>query len=344
MLRFTWWWAALLFPLPLFVYWFMPPAPEEHHVALRVPFFSEITNLGTHGHGTPRSRMYLVLMAAWLLLLLAAARPQWVADPVGVTVSGRDLMLAVDISGSMKTQDLQMGGEYLSRLQVVKHVAGDFIERREGDRIGLILFGTRAYLQTPLTFDRRTVRTLLDESEIGLAGERTAIGDAIGLAVKRLKQRDTPHRVLILLTDGANTAGVIAPLRAAELAAATGLRIYTIGVAADELIVRDFLGTRRVNPAADLDESTLNHIAETTGGRYFRARETETLTKIYGLLDELEPIAAEDEYLRPVSELFMYPLALVMMLALWLLIRETESVTRLDHPSRRSPAVAGRHM
>ena len=188
--------------------------------------------------------------------------------------------------------------------QVVKQVAGDFIERRAGDRVGLILFGRRAYLQTPLTFDRQTTRALLEESAIGLAGKETAIGDAIGLAVKRLREEPEQNRVLVLLTDGANTAGAVEPLKAADLAAAEGLKIYTIGVGADEMMVRSLFGSRRINPSADLDERALTAIADKTGGRYFRARDTRSLMQIYGILDELEPAAEEEDVLRPPAELY----------------------------------------
>ena len=179
---------------------------------------------------------------AWCLLVLASCRPQWLGDPVEQAVSGRDLMLAVDLSGSMEEQDFIVNGKPVDRLTATKQVAGEFIKRRTGDRIGLILFGTRAYLQTPLTFDRQTVLTLLYESALGLAGENTAIGDAIGLAVKRLRKQSTESRVLILLTDGANTAGEVSPLKAADLAADENLKIYTIGIGADEMIVRSFFG------------------------------------------------------------------------------------------------------
>ena len=190
----------------------------------------------------------------------------------------------------------------------------DFINRRVGDRVGLILFGTQAYLQTPLTFDRKTVQTLLDESAIGLAGDNTAIGDAIGLAVKRLKNQPANSRVLILLTDGANTAGEISPLKAAELAAANQLKIYTIGVGADEMIVRSFFGNRKVNPSRDLDENTLVKVAESTGGRYFRARNADELNNIYMLLDQLEPVEKDKQYFRPRSELYYWPLSLALAL------------------------------
>jgi Ca-activated chloride channel family protein len=194
-------------------------------------------------------------------------------------------------------------------------VAGDFINRRAGDRLGLILFGTQAYLQTPLTFDRKTVMTLLDESAIGLAGDNTAIGDAIGLAVKRLKNQQVNSRVLILLTDGANTAGEVSPLKAAELAAENQLKIYTIGIGADEMLVRSFFGAQKVNPSQDLDEKTLTAIAEKTGGVYFRARNTDELNKIYQLLDQLEPVEKDKQYFRPRSELYYWPLTGALLLA-----------------------------
>ena len=228
-------------------------------------------------------------------------------------------MLAVDLSGSMKRRDMKVGNQWLSRLEVVKQVAGEFIERRDGDRIGLILFGTRAYLQAPLTFDRPTVRTLLEEAVIGLAGEQTAIGDAIGLGVKRLRERPAGNRVLILLTDGANTAGEVHPMDAARFAAKLNLTIYTIGVGADVAMMRRLYGTARVNPSADLDEPTLAAIARATGGRYFRARETRELVDIYRTLDELEPVIGDEEQFRPTSELFQWPLALALFLVIVLM-------------------------
>jgi len=167
----------------------------------------------------------------------------------------------------------------------------------------------------PLTFDRKIVITLLNESAIGLAGDNTAIGDAIGLAVKRLKNQHANSRVLILLTDGANTAGEVSPIKAAELAAENQLKIYTIGIGADEMQVRSFFGSRTVNPSRDLDEKTLTAIADTTGGRYFRARNTQELDKIYQLLDELEPVEKDKQYFRPRSELYPWPLGLALGLA-----------------------------
>jgi Ca-activated chloride channel family protein len=261
----VWPWLLLLAPLPWLLRLLMPASPSGDLQALRVPWFSAVA--GGKAGWMRRPWLALVATLIWLLLLFAASRPQWIGEIESLPVSGRDLLLAVDISGSMDTQDMILNRTAVNRLKVVKKVAGEFIKRRHGDRVGLILFGSRAYLQTPLTFDTETTATLLDESEIGLAGRETAIGDAIGLAVKRLRDDAASDRVLVLLTDGANTSGEVQPLQAAEFAARDGLTVYTVGVGADEMMVQDFFGSRVVNPSADLDEDTLRTIAEKTGGR-----------------------------------------------------------------------------
>jgi len=320
MIDFTWPWMFLALPLPWFVRKFLPAAETTRGAALRVPFLREFArpaDIARLGH---RSWPLWFAFAAWLLIVGASSRPQWLGDPLALPVSGRDLVLAVDLSQSMRETDFQIQGRQVDRLTATKWVANDFIARREGDRIGLILFGEQAYLQTPLTFDRDTVLTLLNEAQIGLAGRATAIGDAIGLAVKRLRNNDKGNRVLILLTDGANTAGEVDPLQAAELAAREGLTVYTIGIGADEMIVRGLLGSRRINPSADLDEKMLRAIADQTGGRYFRARDTAELEKIYSLLDELEPVERDTEIFRPVTALFHWPLAAAICLIVLLMI------------------------
>jgi Ca-activated chloride channel family protein len=315
----AWPWVLAALALPVIVVWLVPATSGSTEAALRVPFFLRVAAWSDErGVHTRRWRLSIAAFA-WILLVLAAARPQWVGDPVALRITGRDLMLAVDLSGSMKRRDMQVEKDWVTRLDVVKRVAGEFIERRDGDRIGLILFGTRAYLQAPLTFDRPTVRTLLQESVIGLAGEQTAIGDAIGLGVKRLRERPAENRVLILLTDGANTAGEVHPMDAARFAAKLGLKIYTIGVGADVAMMRRLYGSVRVNPSADLDEPTLAAIARATGGRYFRARQTNELVEIYRTLDELEPVISDDEQFRPTIELFYWPLGLALLLAVGLL-------------------------
>lgn len=326
MIQFAWSWVFYLLPLPLLVRALWPPARASHEAALRVPFFSTMAALAATPQGRSGGWWRLAgLFAIWLLLLTAAARPQRLGDVDSLPVTGRDLLLAVDLSGSMETPDLELNGKPATRLQVVQAVAGDFITRRAGDRVGLILFGKRAYVQTPLTFDRATTRTMLDEAEIGLAGKETAIGDAIAVAIKHLREVPQDSRVLVLLTDGANTAGELAPEQAAGLAAQYHVRIYTIGVGADTLDIGAMMGTqlfnglmrqRMINPSADLDEKLLKQIATTTGGRYFRARDSAALEEIYRSLDQLEPHANDDEIIRPVAELYYWPLAAAFGIAL----------------------------
>lgn len=315
MIHFDWPWVFLTLPLPWLLRHLQPPAEGADQAALRVPFVDDFAYAGAAAAMRSRRWLWLLALIAWVLLVSAAARPKWLGEVVELPVSGRDLMLAVDLSGSMDTRDFELAGQMVNRLTATKAVAGDFIGRRTGDRVGLVLFGRQAYLQTPLTFDRETVTTLLLEAEIGLAGKETAIGDAIGLAIKRLRERPAESRVLILLTDGANTAGEVDPLKAAELAAAEELKIYTIGIGADEMYVRSFFGNRRVNPSRDLDEDALTQIAAVTGGRYFRARDTGELADIYRLLDELEPVEQDTQGFRPQKALFPWPLGSALLLA-----------------------------
>ena len=319
MFQFEWPMVLLLLPLPVLVYYALP-GQQIQQAALRVPHIQDFQLTREDRQTSPKRWRQWLSLLAWILLVLAASRPQWLGDSIAIPVSGRDLLLAVDLSDSMRTGDFKLDGEQVNRLQATKQVAAEFIERRRGDRLGLILFGTHAYVQTPLTFDTYTVNRLLQESAIGLAGERTAIGDAIGLAIKRLDLESDHSRVLILMTDGANTAGEVAPLQAARLAAVRGLKIYTIGIGADAEIETTWFGLRRLNPTAQLDEKTLRAIAQLSGGQYFRARDSQELAKIYLLLDELEPLLRDEKLLRPIKALFVWPLATSLGLALLLIV------------------------
>ncbi len=332
MIQFEWLWAFALLPLPLLLRYLIPTAKSQQDAALRVPFIEDFQTIDSRTLRSKQSPWPLLLAAlAWLCLVLAAARPQWIGEPIELPTSGRDLMLAVDLSGSMDTADFKLSGRVVNRLKATQAIAGEFIQHRVGDRVGLILFGEQAYLQTPLTFDRETVRTLLYEAAIGLAGQATAIGDAIGLMVKRLGDKADVKQVMILLTDGANTAGEVSPIKAAELAAEKGLKIYTIGIGADEMIVQSLFGRQRVNPSADLDEKTLTTIAEKTGGQYFRARDSEELLKIYDLIDRLEPIEQDAEFFRPMRALYIYPLGAGMALATILILSLSMNSLRRQH-------------
>ena len=312
----AWPWALLTLPLPLIIRYLLPEARGLSEAGLRVPSIDSFSTLRDRS-GTEQLLNWRFWLAtiAWVLLVLAAARPERIGEELDVPVAGRNLMLAVDLSGSMDQKDFELGGRRVDRLTATKAVASDFIERREGDRIGLILFGERAYLQVPLTLDRKTVNILLMEAFIGLAGEKTAIGDAITLAVRRVHEQDKDEgdQVLVLLTDGANTAGEVQPIKAAELAQQVGLRIYTIGIGAEQLEVASLVGgRRRINPSADLDEDTLTKIAGLTGGRYFRATDTASLQDIYKLVDELEPVEEPESGFRPVKSYYFYPLGLAV--------------------------------
>ena len=315
MIHIEWPWVLLLLPLPWLVRRFAPRAVRTPGAALWAPFVVEMFGGRAEEQGEKARWPLLLAGLVWLLLVAAGSRPQWLGEPIELPETGRSLMLAVDTSGSMEIPDLDLKGAQASRLEVVKQVAGDFIRRRSGDRIGLILFGTRAYLQAPLTFDRTTVAAFLDEAEIGIAGKETAIGDAIGLALKRLQGLPAGKAALILLTDGCNTAGRVPPREAADLAARAGVKIYTIGVGADRVLVQGLLGSQVVNPSADLDEETLRYIAATTGGRYFRAKDREGLAEIYRRLDQLEPLQSDQRVVRPVTALFMWPLAGAFLLS-----------------------------
>ncbi len=317
MFHFAWPWMVLLAPLP-WVLRRVLPATEPRGAALFVPMAADVSAAGAGAPRTSRADGAL-FSAAWLLLILAAMRPQWLGAPVPVHTEGRQIILAIDCSGSMATED--MGGGQ-SRLQVVQQVAGRFVSGRHGDQVGLILFGTRPYLQAPLTSDLGTVHRFLDEAVVGVAGPQTAIGDAIGLAIKTLRQDNRRARtrrqpLMILLTDGGNNAGVMPPLEAARLAAETGLRIDTIGVGA--AVHQTFFG---VSGNTDLDQQLLKKIAKITGGRYFRATDRGALRAVYRQIDRLEPVAGDQRWLRPSTEWFALPLALALLLsvpAAWLM-------------------------
>lgn len=313
-------WPAvfLLLPLPWILRWVLPAA-DSGDSALKVSFLGEMETLVRRRAvvALPSWRQQLPYLLIWLLLLFAAARPQWLGEPLPLPTSGRDLLLAVDVSGSMEYADMQWQGEEITRLELVKHLLGDFISERRGDRVGLILFGSQAYLQAPLTFDRQTVRTWLEEAVIGIAGSNTALGDAIGLAVKRLRDRPAESRVLVLITDGANNGGEIEPQLAARLAAQELIKIHTIGIGADA-DAGSVLQRFALTAGAELDETTLRDIAEQTGGSYFRARSSSELAAIGAKLDELEPAAQQPTQARIADALYVWPLSAALLISLLL--------------------------
>ncbi|MBB3104737.1 vWA domain-containing protein [Azomonas macrocytogenes] len=316
MLELAWPWIFALLPLPWLLRALLPAA-ESRQAALKVGFLDELESLsGQRSRLTLASwRQQLPYLTIWLLLLVAAARPQWLGEPLPLPASGRDLLLAVDVSGSMDYPDMSWQGYETTRLELVKHLFGDFIEQRYGDRVGLILFGSQAYLQAPLTFDRITVRTWLDEALIGIAGNNTAIGDAIGLALKRLRERLAENRVLVLITDGASNGGELEPLVAARLAAGEKVKIYTIGIGAEPNQARN-LGLYDYTQSIELDENLLRAIAEQTGGRYFHASSSDELQAIGKTLDRLEPAAQKPELTHVAEQLYVWPLSAALLASL----------------------------
>ncbi|HVC00846.1 MAG TPA: VWA domain-containing protein [Steroidobacteraceae bacterium] len=313
MIHLAWPWMAALAPLP-WIHRRLRGVAQSGGAAIFLPFAAAIEAGGARLGGARRGTRAL-FAAVWLLLVLAAMRPQWLGAPLPAPTAGRRILLAVDVSGSMATEDMANDA---SRLQVVQQVAGRFIDGRRGDQVGLILFGTHAYLQAPVTADLRTVHRFLDEAMVGVAGPQTAIGDAIGLAIKilraspgrRINGRGAKHTVLILLTDGQSNAGVLDPIQAAHFAKRVGLRIYTIGVGAAAGSGLFGLGGNN-----DLDQHALRRIARITGGRYFRAADTRTLQAVYRQIDKLEPVAGRAQWLRPTDEWFLYPLAAALLLS-----------------------------
>lgn len=317
MFEFNWPWLLILLPLPALIRFFSQTGQAQTPLVLpNLPYIETATSTVSK---KPRTIWPLSLM--WLCLVIAAARPMWIGEPQSIPQQGREMMLAVDLSGSMQVEDMQVNNRMVDRLSLVKAVVADFIQQRKGDRVGLIFFADNAYLQAPLTFDLKTVSGYMQQAVLGLVGEQTAIGEGIGLALKRFDQaknaKNKQQKVLILLTDGQNNAGEVKPLEAAKFAQEQGVKIYTIGVGADAYYKRTIFGNQKVNPSQDLDETTLKTIAQQTGGQYFRARDAESLAAIYAELDKLEPVKQAQQQFRPQTDLFHWPLAIALLLSIF---------------------------
>lgn len=307
MLEFAWPWAVTAAPLPWIVRKLWAAEQGFEGTAVRVPFYPAAASWSELRQTASAWSRAFALLLVWCLVLTAACRPQWVDAPSHVPVTGRDLVLALDLSESMDTKDWLLEGQDVDRLHAVKKIAGDFLERRLGDRVALVVFGTQAFLQVPLTFDLQMARALLKEAVVGLAGSQTAIGDAIGLAVDMLRDRPASTRVLILLTDGENTTGNLDPEEATRLAALHEVRIHTIAI-------------EDAHGRATNDVLPLRAIARGSGGSHFEVDSVEALNAVYEVLDALEPAADSDDVFRPRTELFHWPLALAYaILAVWLL-------------------------
>jgi Ca-activated chloride channel family protein len=302
-------WAFVLLPAPLLVWWLLP-AYRERQEALRVPFFEKIaaaTGIEPSRGGVLLRRNVLQGLIAplvWVLIVTALARPQFIEPPIEKIESARDLMLAVDLSGSMDTPDmLDAEGNRVQRLDAVKTVLDDFISRREGDRLGMVVFGNQAFLQAPFTQDHALVRTLLSQTRPRMAGPQTMIGDAIGLTIKSFESSQATDRLLVLLTDGNDSGSKVPPRKAAEIAAQNDITIHTVAV-----------GDPSSTGESEMDLETLQAIADATGGQAFRADDREQLEEIYLRIDALTPIDIETVSYRPTRPLYHWPLGTAVVL------------------------------
>lgn len=321
-------WVLLLLFLPFIVRRFSSPVSGLHGDALRVPFLHEIAHINVlsgslwgSSSGEGKSRNWLILYFAWFFLCLAAARPLWVGEPVRISNSGRDILLVTDISNSMREPDFSYQNQRIDRLTAVKLAADGFIRNRPNDRIGLILFGTRAYLQSPVTFDKQAVLDILWSTDAGMAGQSTAIGDAVGLGLKNLRDEkaSSSGKVMILLTDGENNDGSLGIPDVLKMAKDENVKIYTIGVGSENQMIGSFFGISV--PVTDgLDEESLRRLAAETKGNYFRASDTKGLQRIYQEIDRLEPALDEEQFIQESKDLFFYPLAAALFIVLLLFV------------------------
>jgi Ca-activated chloride channel family protein len=312
-------WVLIALPLPLLLWFLLPSAAKQLPRALKVPFFNDMmANIQSKHISHDTSTQIVIPLIIWSLLLLAFSGPRWVGEPRPLKREGHNIMLALDLSGSMELDDMRMQGQPATRLEVVKRAASQFVADRTNDKIGLILFGTQAYLQTPLTYDHQNVLNRIADATVGLAGKTTSIGDALGLAVKRLQKVPSQGRVIILLTDGVNNSGVLTPIKAAELANDSKIKIYTIGLGVEnqntQLANNLFLN---LNTGAELDEDTLKEVANITHGRYFRASDTQSLQAVYQTINQMETVSNDNKVVRPQHDYYTWPLALAFFIFLY---------------------------
>ena len=327
--EFLWPWLLALLPLPWLVRLLIKPIKKPQSPLLAPQIMQRVAEPFANERfidpNTQSRKIPFLFTLLWLLVILAAMRPVWYLSPTPFTTSGKDMILAVDLSGSMKKADMYLGGHDVDRLTAVKSVVSEFIEQRQGDRMGLVVFGSQAFLQSPLTYDLYTVKSLLNEAEIGMAGNNTAIGDAIGLTLKHRKKSEQSESVLILLTDGSNTDGEVDPLEAAQMAQKMGLKIYTIGVGRIEH--RTGLDAFFKGSKNDMDTTSLKKIADLTQGQFFLANDTEQLKQIYQVINSLESVEHEVNSYRLRTELYAWPFGAALLLSFllaWLQLRKAE--------------------
>jgi len=301
-------WIFLLLPLPLVVY-FILPALRKRRTGLIVPFFKRAALVSgqkpkSSAWITKRNFLgWLVLALCWFCLLAAASSPRYIGQPGKKIKTVRSFLIAADISFSMAQTDWVLDGKRTSRWQAVKTIMKDFVQNRKSDEIGLVMFGTHPYLQAPLTTDLDAITWLLDQTEVGMAGQMTSIGEAIGFCIKTFKEDTIKQKIMLLLTDGIDEGKSIQPLDAAQAAKKDSIIIYTLGI-----------GKAHGSGGYDLDEKTLKDIANSTNGKYFNAMDEGQLKEVYKELDKMQPVQYEEETYKPVKLLYMYPLAASLLL------------------------------
>ncbi len=315
-MEFSWPWIFLLLPLPLLL---KQRRQGQVPTAIKVPpLLAEALDETDASQRHVFSLDTMAMWCAWLALLISLGQPWRPGDTVVQPVSGRALALAVDLSGSMERKDFTLDGRTSDRLSVVKSVAGQFIDARGGDRISLVLFGREAFIASPLSFDLKAIGTILDSAGIGMAGRSTAIGDALGLAIKTLRDDPSPSKAILLLSDGTNNSGSAEPESAAAFARELGIRIHSIAMGSEDGDVpRSGYATAN---SADLDEITLNAIADASGGSFFRARNSTELKEVYQEIDQLERTESDAPPVVLQQDLRHWPLLILLALLCFLAI------------------------
>lgn len=300
MFEFAWPWIWILAPLPL-LYWLVRPNNPQGNRFQFPNIQKRVT--GIKSSVTTNKLRYFLPFWIWILLVAALAQPRWVGEPIPVQQEAREILVAMDLSGSMQVDDMVMEGQRVTRLFAAHSILADFIRRRTGDRVGLVLYADSAHLYVPVTSDLETVAQLAEEAEIGLVGQRTALGDAIGISIQYFLEREAEQKVVIMLTDGMVNSGNLTADDAINLAQNNDVTIYTVGIGADEMLVSGLFGNRRINPSQELNETFLQQVADVTDGEYFRARDTEDMHRIYDVIDELEPVQSDEQFFRPYNSL-----------------------------------------
>lgn len=306
-----WPFAFFLISLPILTRVFLAARSNEEQksvLALRVPFFDRLSGFGRFSVPTYSFLRGLLLWAAWGFFVVAAMRPIAYRENTPLPHDARNIMLAIDVSGSMGEKDYDINGLPVSRLSMVKMVVNDFIKNRADDNIGMVVFGSEAFTYAPLSFDKKTLQSLFGEVELGIAGEQTAIGDAVALSVQGVQNTPKDSRIVILLSDGYSNAGSVSVAQGVELAKKLGVKVYTIGVGAKQKMIQSLMGMMMLGGGSDLDEETLKAIADATGGKYFRATSTGELQEIYQTIDALEQVQSDELAVKPRAELFYIPL------------------------------------